>query len=107
MDTVGMRACFLAAFAFMFCGIATATVMTSAWHLYILWGVLVGLACGVIAPVLGKVTVNRWFVSHAGLMMGVFSAAAQTGQVVLAPLLGFLVEVRDMPRGGVLWEQWS
>jgi MFS family permease len=94
MDTVGMRWCIIVALLLMFGGTAAVTTMTSPWHLYVLWGVLVGLACGVIAPVLGKVVVNRWFVAHAGLMMGVFSASAQTGQVVLAPLLGYLVEVR-------------
>lgn len=96
-DTFGMRLCILVALGLMFTGIATAVVMTSAWHLYILWGVLVGIASGIIAPVLGKVVVNRWFVTHASLMMGILTSSAQTGQVLLAPLLGYIVEVSYAP----------
>jgi predicted MFS family arabinose efflux permease len=72
--------------------VSLTTAMRTAWHLYVLWGLLVGVGSSVVAPVLGKVVASRWFEARAGLAMGLFSASAQTGQVALAPALGALVE---------------
>jgi predicted MFS family arabinose efflux permease len=82
----------ICALATLAASVALTTAMAAPLHLYLLWGLLVGLASGVVAPVLGKVVASRWFEGGAGLAMGIFSASAQTGQVVLAPALGALVE---------------
>ena len=64
--------------------------MTSPWQLWLLWGVAVGLGTGSLALVLGAIVANRWFVRHRGLMIGVFSAASSTGQLVFLPLIAQL-----------------
>ena len=60
--------------------------MTSAWQLWLLWGVAVGVGTGAMALVLGAIVANRWFVeSRRGLVTGIFSAAGAAGQLVFLP----------------------
>lgn len=73
-------------------GAGLTVVMTQVWHLLLLWGVLVGVGTGSLALVFGAVVANRWFTSHRGLVMGVFSAANACGQLVFLPLV---VQVAD------------
>lgn len=72
-------------------GIASAatTFMTSAWQLWLLWGFIIGIGTGSMALVFGAIVANRWFVSHRGLVMGVFSAANATGQLVFLPAIAW------------------
>jgi sugar phosphate permease len=52
----------------------------------------VGLGTGALALVFGAIVANRWFVRHRGLMMGAFSAASATGQLVFLPVIANLTE---------------
>jgi MFS family permease len=94
MEASGVRATLLAALAMLAAGAGVTVLMDRLWHLYVLWGVVVGCAAGVIAPTLGKIVANRWFVARAGLVMGLFSASSSTGQVALAPAIGAALEAR-------------
>ena len=66
--------------------------MTEAWQLWILWGFAVGIGTGALALVFGAVVANRWFVTHRGLVIGVFSAASSTGQLVFLPTIAHLAD---------------
>ena len=68
--------------------------MTAAWQLWLLWGVAVGLGTGSLALVFGAIVANRWFVRHRGLVIGVFSAASSTGQLVFLPVIAQLADGR-------------
>jgi MFS family permease len=94
MEASGVRATLLAALTMLAAGAGVTVLMDRLWHLYALWGVVVGCAAGVIAPTLGKIVANRWFVARAGLVMGLFSASSSTGQVALAPAIGAALEAR-------------
>ena len=61
--------------------------MTSPWQLWLLWGFAVGIGTGSLALVFGAVVANRWFVRHRGVVIGVFSAASSTGQLVFLPAI--------------------
>ena len=92
MRLYSLQCTVVAALLCLAAGTALTRAMALPVHLYLLWGVVVGAGSGIVAPVLGKVVANRWFAKGAGLVMGLFSASAQTGQVVLAPALGALTE---------------
>jgi sugar phosphate permease len=66
--------------------------MTEAWQLWLLWGFAVGIGTGSLALVFGAIVANRWFVAHRGLVIGVFSAASSTGQLVFLPLIARLAD---------------
>jgi MFS family permease len=67
--------------------ILVSPLMTEVWHYIALWGVLVGLGTGSLANVLGVTVANRWFVKHKGLVIGLLTASAATGQLIFLPLL--------------------
>ncbi|MBV9911713.1 MAG: MFS transporter, partial [Sinobacteraceae bacterium] len=62
------------------------------WQLFVLWGLLVGIGTGMVAPVLGASVVQSWFFMHRGLAMGLLTASAATGQLLLLPVLARVVE---------------
>ena len=66
--------------------------MTSAWQLWLLWGFAVGVGTGSLALVFGAIVANRWFVKHRGVVIGVFSAASSTGQLVFLPAIAQLAD---------------
>jgi sugar phosphate permease len=68
---------------------AATTFMTSPWQLWVLWGFVIGIGTGSMALVFGAIVANRWFVSHRGLVMGIFSAANATGQLVFLPAIAW------------------
>ena len=88
----GLRAVVVAAVALISTGLLFATVMTRFWHLLALWGVVVGLGTGLTAMVLGATVANRWFDRSRGLVLGLLTASAATGQLAFLPLATALVE---------------
>lgn len=89
MERFGIRR--VATIALIAVGLASAatTVMTSPWQLWLLWGFVIGIGTGAMALVFGAIIANRWFVSHRGLVMGIFSAANATGQLVFLPAIAW------------------
>src|SRR5438045_6908745 len=67
MDRFGMRRVMILALATVAGASALTTTMRESWQLDLLWGVLVGLATGTTASVLGAMVANRWFVARPGL----------------------------------------
>lgn len=90
MERFGVRRVVGAALALVALGSGLTLVMTQAWQLWLLWGFAVGMGTGALALVFGAVVANRWFVSHRGLVLGAFSAAGSTGQLVFLPLIAQL-----------------
>lgn len=64
--------------------------VSSLWHLYLLYGVLVasGMSGGFV-PLTS--TVARWFVKRRGVMTGIVVAGAGLGVVVMPPLSSWLI----------------
>ena len=73
-------------------GAGLTLVMTSAWQLWFLWGVPVGVGTGAMALVFGAIVANRWFVRHRGVVTGLFSAASSTGQLIFLPAIAHLAQ---------------
>jgi sugar phosphate permease len=69
-----------------------ATQMTALWELWVSWGLMIGLATGMTATVLGATVANRWFVKRRGLVVGVLSASSATGQLLFLPVAAWLSE---------------
>src|ERR1700733_11765051 len=87
MQRFGIRRTVLCALALMALASAGSAYMSAPWHLVLYWGVLSGLGTGCVAAVLGATIVNRWFVTHRGLVMGLMTASAATGTLIFLPAL--------------------
>jgi sugar phosphate permease len=92
MERFGVRRVVAAALALVALGSGLTLVMTGAWQLWLLWGFAVGIGTGSLALVFGAIVANRWFVRHRGVVVGVFSAASSTGQLVFLPAIAQLAD---------------
>jgi MFS family permease len=92
MLSFGVRRVLITALTMMSAATASSYFMTSPWELVLSWGVMSGLASGCVAMTLGATIVNRWFVSHRGLVMGILSASSSTGTLAFLPLLAIIAQ---------------
>src|SRR6266446_3581061 len=92
MARFGVRRVMLAALTTLALAVGTSTLMTQAWQLIALWGVLVGLGSGAMALVLGATVATRWFVKRRGLVTGLFAASTATGQLIFLPQQAAIIE---------------
>jgi sugar phosphate permease len=90
MERFGVRRVAALALTAVAAGTALTLLMTQAWQLLVLWGLVIGLGTGSIALVLGAIVAGRWFDRRRGLVMGVFSAGSATGQLVVLPPVAYL-----------------
>jgi MFS family permease len=92
IERYGVRRVVIIAIAMIVVGLLLALVMTQAWHLIVLWGIIVGIGTGMTALVLGATVSARWFTARRGLVIGILTASAATGQLVFLPLLASLTD---------------
>ncbi|MDB5963959.1 MAG: transporter [Polaromonas sp.] len=92
MERYGLRRVMCTGLALVGSGMALATQADQLWQLFILWGVMLGLGTGMTALVLGAVVANRWFTARRGLVVGVLTASAATGQLAFLPVAAWLIE---------------
>ena len=92
MERFGIRRVVAVALLLVALGSGLTLVMTSPWQLWLLWGFAVGIGTGALALVFGAIIANRWFVRHRGVVVGVFSAASSTGQLVFLPAIARLAD---------------
>ena len=90
MERFGIRRVVAGALLLVSAGAGLTLLMTSAWQLWFLWGVPIGVGTGAMALVFGAIIANRWFVKHRGVVTGCFSAASSTGQLIFLPAIAQL-----------------
>jgi MFS family permease len=93
MNRYGLRNVTLSALLTVVSALVISLAMTQVWQLILLWGVVVGIGTGMTALVLGATVAARWFGARRGLVVGILTASAATGQLVFLPLLAHLTDV--------------
>lgn len=92
MERFGLRRVVAASLTLVAVGSGLTLVMTEAWQLWLLWGFAIGVGTGSLALVFGAIVANRWFVRHRGVVIGIFSAASSTGQLIFLPAIAHLAD---------------
>jgi MFS family permease len=92
IERYGVRRVVITAIVMIVVGLMLALVMSQAWHLIVLWGIVVGIGTGMTAMVLSAIISTRWFTQRRGLVLGMLTASSATGQLVFLPLAAWLVE---------------
>lgn len=87
LERFGVRRVMLFSISLLAAGLAVTPLMTALWQFEILWGVVTGIATGFMANVLGVTVSNKWFAKSRGLVVGILTASAATGQLLFLPLL--------------------
>ena len=90
IERFGLRAVMLTAVVMFDIGFGLTPLISTAWQLLLLWGVLVGCGTGMTAMVLAAIVAGRWFVARRGLVMGLLTASSAAGQLIFMPLLAEL-----------------
>ncbi|TCS74784.1 MFS transporter [Effusibacillus lacus] len=92
MERYGVRRMMVMAMIMILAGTGLTIWMFSAWQFHLLWGVVVGLGSGFFLTVLGAIVASHWFVKNRGLVLGLLTASAATGQLAFLPLLAYMIE---------------
>ncbi|MFF8944415.1 MFS transporter [Streptomyces sp. NPDC014864] len=92
MDRFGIRRVVAVALVVIAVGSGATVWMTAAWQLLLCWGLLVGLGTGAMALAFAATVTNRWFTERRGLVSGILTAAAASGQLIFLPVLSWTVE---------------
>jgi sugar phosphate permease len=92
LNRFGLRNVTLSALMTVATALVISLAMTKVWQLMLLWGLVVGIGTGMTALVLGATVSARWFAARRGLVVGILTASAATGQLVFLPLLASLTE---------------
>jgi MFS family permease len=90
MDRLGLRRVVAGALVLIALGSGLTIFMTSAWQLWLCWGLLVGVGTGSMSMAFVATITGRWFVRRRGLVTGVLTAAGATGQLIFLPLIAKL-----------------
>src|SRR6202158_6173762 len=92
LNRYGLRNVTLAALLTVVSALVISLAMTQVWQLMLLWGVVVGIGTGMTGLVVAATVAARWFTARRGLVIGILTASAATGQLVFLPLLASLTE---------------
>ncbi|MFG2329542.1 MFS transporter [Streptomyces sp. NPDC048604] len=92
MDRYGIRKVVAVALTIIAVGSGVTVWMTAAWQLLLCWGLLVGLGTGSMALAFAATVTNRWFTERRGLVTGILTAAAASGQLIFLPTLAWIVD---------------
>ena len=93
MDQRGVRAVMLGSLVLVGIGTTAMLFMSAVWHLYLLWGVVLGAGMGGAAGVLSATIAARWFSAKRGLVIGLLTAGYSAGQMIFMPLLMWVILV--------------
>jgi len=66
--------------------------MTEPWHLYLTWGLMVGIGASAGSIGLATAVANRWFSARRGFAVGIMISANAAGQLIFLPLLAAMAE---------------
>ncbi|MDB5626841.1 MAG: major facilitator superfamily 1 [Tardiphaga sp.] len=92
LNRYGLRNVTLIALLIVVSALVSSLFMTQLWQLMLLWGFVVGIGTGLTALVLGATVAARWFTARRGLVVGILTASAATGQLIFLPILATLTE---------------
>lgn len=87
LERFGIRRVLVISLGALAVSLSVTPLMKSLWQFEIIWGIIAGLGTGMMANVLGVTVTNHWFVKHKGLVVGLLTASAATGQLLFLPVL--------------------
>lgn len=92
MQIIGIRRTILGCLTMLMLGTGLSYFMTSAWQMYLTWGLMVGIGSSAGAVGIAGAVANRWFVTRSGLAVGLLVSANAAGQLIFLPLMAIAAE---------------
>jgi MFS family permease len=91
VDRVGARALMVAGTLLLGASLASLSLVTRLWHLYVLYGVLVAIGLAATSHVVAAAVISRWFSRRRGTALSTLGGASMAGMSLLVPLAMWLV----------------
>lgn len=89
-DRFGPRIVIVACAFFLGMGYLLMSRINAGWHLYLLFGVIVGIGMGgCLVPMTS--TIARWFVRRRGMMTGIVLSGSSVGAMIMPPVARWLI----------------
>ncbi len=95
IDKVGSRACYAIGLTLFAIAYALASQATALWQLYLLIGVLSGIASSALGMVPASVLASRWFDRRLPTAISFLYASLGVGVLIFSPLTQWLIESAD------------
>lgn len=92
IEVLGLKKMMVLAMTTLLAGVSLTYFMEQPWQLILIWGIIIGLGSGLFLTVLSPYVANRWFEKRRGLAVGILTASTATGQLILLPVLAFIIE---------------
>jgi MFS family permease len=89
----GPRAVLACSAGLLIAGLGLAMTMTAKWQLWLGLGIVMGIAPGLTALVMGATIATRWFTARRGLALGILSAGSATGQLIFLPPAAWIAQI--------------
>ena len=97
-DRLGPRRVVVAGSIVLAAGLLLCSGVSTAWELYLYFGVVVSLGFATAGVIPHVVVVSEWFPSRRGLVLGIVYGAVGVGTLVLSPLSQWLISLWGWPR---------
>jgi MFS family permease len=92
LEKIGIRKMMMYAMILLVFGMVVSLFMTQIWQLHLIWGIMIGMGCGVFLTVISATVANNWFEKRRGFVLGLLMASTAAGQMIFLPLLSYLTE---------------
>jgi MFS family permease len=93
LERMGIRKTMVYAMLLLIFGMVVSLFMTEIWQLHLIWGIMIGMGCGVFLTVLSATVANNWFEKRRGFVLGLLMASTAAGQMIFLPLLSYLTGI--------------
>ena len=91
-DRFGPRMVIVVCALFLGAGYLLMSQINTGWHLYLFFGVMVGIGMGgCLVPITS--TIARWFVRRRGIMTGIVLSGFSVGSMIMPPLARWLISL--------------
>lgn len=88
----GARRVTVAGTALLIIGLCLLNKVSEPWHLYLVYGVLCGVAMSCEAGIPVMAMVNNWFIKRRAFAFGITMTGVGVGTFILAPTIRYLIE---------------
>jgi MFS family permease len=93
IDRFGPRTLFPLGATFLAVGLAAASCITTVWHLYFFFGVIMAMGINTLAVAPHVSRIPKWFMRGRGLVIGLVVAGIGVGTMVMAPVIQFMIDI--------------
>jgi MFS family permease len=91
VDRLGARALMVSGTLLLGASLASLSLVTQLWQLYVLYGVLVAVGLATTSHVVAAAVISRWFSRRRGTALSTLGGASMAGMSVLVPVAMWLV----------------